>query len=267
MGIYTKNETVIRKLQEGKNFFNVQFKLFWNKEDMYLKAVELGFRPYEYQCQKEKYHWYTQWCWQEGFITKLFNMLWNEGTPRERVIALYWLIDYLPESITSSDRYLDLCRKTHGIFSKRATGKAYDSLVADIESRDSAFNIKKLDSLFEDHSSLIKQEGNTVIDYMSNMLRHPAAVVNDRNYCLHLVKEYGVNGIESLRPLQDDIDFALTLVNTVPARSLRGFSYRIRAAVKSGDPLRILPKLKFNCELDRELHINPEPAKKGLVKV
>lgn len=267
MGVYKKEETVIRKLQEGRYFFNTPFKLFWNNEDMFLKAVELGFRPYDFQHPNEKYHWYTKWCWQEGFVENLFNMLWNQVAPQERARAIYWLIDYLPESITSSDRYLDLCRNTHSIFIKRATGKAYDALVADIEERISAFNLKKLDSLFEEHSNLIKQEESTLIDYMSNMLRHPPQVLNDRNYCLRLVKDYGVWGIESLRPLQDDIDFALTLVNAIPTRPLRGFSYRIRSAVKHGDPATILPRLKFNDELENELTINPGPVKSGVIKL
>ena len=265
--IYQLEETAIRHLKKGQYFFNTPFKKFWNDQEMFVKAVEIGFRPYVFQTRREEYYWYTKWCWQESFVAELFNLIWNRVAPHERGKSLQWLIDYLPESITSSDRYLDLCRNTNKLFIRRATGKAYDSLVADIEERDSAFNLKKLDSLFEDHSDLIKEEEITVIDYMANMLRYPPQVLNDHNYCFRLVKDYGVWGLEALRPLQDDIDFALKLVKAVPLRPLRGFSYRIRSAVKSEPPEAILKSLKLNCQLNFELPTNPEKAEKKLFKV
>lgn len=265
--IYQKEETAIRHLKNGRYFFNTPFKKFWNNKEMFVEAVKLGFVPHEFQYRREEYSWYTKWCWEADFVVELFEMLWTKTPPTQQVKALYWLIDYLPESITSSSRYLSLCRNTSFLFIKRATGAAYESLAADIERRDTAFNLKKLDSLFEHHLDLIKKEAYTLVVYMSGLMRHPPEVLEDREYCLHLIKEYGSWAIETLRPLQDDIDFALMTAKAIPGRSVRGFSYRIRSAVKLGDPAMILPRLKFNDELENELTINPGPVKSGVVKL
>ncbi len=265
--IYKNKDTAIRHLKKGEYFFNTPFSIFWNNKDMFATAVGLGFKPHGFQNRQENYDWYSKWCWDEDFVIELFDIVWNRSLPRELARNLIWLIDYLPDSITSSDRYLSLCRSNWHCFKDRATGAAYESVVSDIERSDTAQNLPKLDSLFENHGDLIKKEEEVVIEYMSALLRHPPQIMKDREYCLKLVEDYRNWGMYSLHPFQDDIDFAIEVANASPRPPLDVFSYRIRSFVKDGDPRELLPRLKIHDELENSLAKKPQVVSRKLMKV
>lgn len=265
--IYKNKDTAIRHLKKGEYFFNTPFSIFWNNKDMFATAVGLGFEPYTFQNRRENYDWYSKWCWDKDFVIELFDIVWNRSLPRERARNLDWLIDYLPESITSSDRYLSLCVSYCSSFRDRATGAAYEALVSDVVTRDTAQNLQKLDSLFENHGDLIKKEKEVVIEFMSALLRHPPQIIKDREYCLKLVEGYRNWGMQSLHPLQDDIDFAIDVANALPRPALHAFSYRIRSLVKDGNPRELLPRLKIHNELQNSLATKPQVVSRKLIKV
>lgn len=265
--MYKNKDTVIRHLKKGEYFFNTPFSIFWNNKDMFATAVGLGFKPHRFQNWKENFDWYSKWCWDEDFVIELFDIVWNRSLPRELARNLDWLIDYLPESITSSDRYLSLCVSKWSSFRDRATGAAYEALVSDVVRSDTAQNLQKLDNLFENHGDLIKKEEEVVIEFMSALLRHPPQIIKDREYCLELVKGYRTFAMESLHPLMDDIDFAIEVANASPSPALHAFSYRIRSFVKDGDPRELLPRLKIHDELENSLAKKPQVVSKKLMKV
>lgn len=265
--IYQNEDTAIRHLKKGRYFFNTPFSKFWNKKEMFVTAVKLGFKPSDYACFRHRYEWYKTWCWEEDFVTELFDIVWNQTTPRERVGEMYWLKEYLPDRITSSDRYLSLCLTASHLYTDRATGAAYQSLVSDIERSDTSLNLQKLDSLFENHAELIKKDGEVVTDFMSSLLRYPSQIINDRKFCLQLARDYGHWGMRSLRPLQDDIDFAIDVVTAFPSKSVNGFSYGIRSFVKDGNPRELLPRLKIHNELENSLTKKPQVVGRKLNKV
>lgn len=149
--IIKRDTTALLHLKKGYDFHLAWFREFWHKKEMFFDAVTINRNP-NWQAHNSKY-WKNEWCWDADFVASIFDthcghklaIRINQTNSAERS-------PYLPETITSSPRFLELVLLEDIFLQRYLTGQALNDYVdITLSSLPRQDRVMKVRWLFEKH--------------------------------------------------------------------------------------------------------------------
>lgn len=259
--IIKRDTTALLHLKKGYDFHLARFREFWHKKEMFFDAVTINRNP-NWQAHNSKY-WKNEWCWDADFVASIFDTLWSQTCDSDKPDKLRWLGPYLPETITSSPRFLELVLLEDIFLQRYLTGQALNDYVdITLSSLPRQDRVMKVRWLFEKHIRFTPNKARDIQTLMENLMTVPDSILSNRSDCIELVRQCGY-ALEQMIPWRDDIDFAIDLHSAADWYLNPYFSYRLRKIVKNQPPRVTLEKYK----LDTELSHKTQPVRTGVNKI
>ena len=259
--IIKRKETALLHLKKGFDFHLTRFKGFWDDKEMFFDAVTINSCP-DWQARNSKY-WENEWCWDTDFVTSIFDTLWSQTSDPEKVDKLYWLGPYLPESITSSSRFLKLALLGNEYLEEYLTGQALDDyLDITLSTLPQQDRLMKVRWLFEKHAQHHSYHKWNIYKLMKKLRTVPDSLLSNWNDCIEFVRQcpYALKFMPSLR---DNIDFAIDFHTPDDWHLHSSFSHRLRKITNNKQPRVTLETYK----LDKSLSHKDVPVRTGVNKI
>lgn len=270
MSSYIKTrETALRHINNGANFRNKAYQNFWNDKEVFLAAAKRRFSAHmsdgislePWGKTTDDIHkftkWYEEWCWDPDYVTQI--ALAQIDKVSKSFLDIDWLAAYLPESFTGSVEILRKVKAWSFVSEGYFTYLSGDARLAQTQDYENTRNrlspVERFNrGLYESNSELLRKAPFITAQLVrSNLSYLPNLLLNDRDYCFHLARNFECWQGVIFDRYRGDRDFVTDLYEAGIDAKIRFLSYEIRKLVKKADPRTFLSAYRIREQLNASM--------------